>query len=71
MSPKFKCGDRVKIMSCQSYDTIEGRFATVIGIGPDYNFLGPSYIVEFERHISSDYPWKACIVLEQYLEQPY
>ena len=71
MNPKLKNGDRVMILphQCSSYEAIEGCFATVVGVGPDFGFLGPSHIILFDKPISDDYPWTACIVLESYLRQ--
>ena len=71
MKPKFKCGDRVKILPHPTYDAIVGGFGEIVGVGPDFGLMGPTYIVLFNKNISDDYQWKACIVLEQYLEQPY
>ena len=69
MSLKFKNGDRVIILPhrCNSYEAIENRRGMVVGVGPDFGLMGPTYIVYFGEHISEDYPWSACVVLEQYL----
>jgi len=69
MNPKLKCGDLVVILphQCDSYKDIENRRGIVVGVGPDFGLIGPTYIVYLGEHISEDYPWSACIVLEQYL----